>query len=146
MYKCNFFALGGFPANKFMEDFDFVVFARKHGRVRILDLPVRTSARRWSMLGMIWNSLNNQVKTGIFTNNSLTFEAYNLGPSRGCTVRYTCIMVMKIIVYVLFDCCVKVLRTWSYEVILEVLVIGILYVAVPAHDTNDIQQIMGRMC
>ena len=61
IYKCNFFFLGKFPRNRFMEDFDFVVHARKHGKVRILDLPLITSARRWSIHGMVWNSVNNQV-------------------------------------------------------------------------------------
>lgn len=61
IYKRNFFTLGKFPAVTFMEDFDFVMRARKYGKIRILGLFLITSARRWSIHGIIWNSVNNQV-------------------------------------------------------------------------------------
>ena len=62
VYKPVFTALGSFPNQIFMEDFDFVMKARSVGRITIAPLPVVTSARRWSKVhGEIMNTLRNQV-------------------------------------------------------------------------------------
>jgi hypothetical protein len=61
MYRHVFKSLGQFPCTVFMEDFDFVVAARRLGRVQILKLVLLTSARRWDTQGLLWNTLRNQV-------------------------------------------------------------------------------------
>ena len=64
VYKSVFTALGSFPNQIFMEDFDFVLRARSLGRIKIAPLPVITSARRWSKVhGELLNTLRNQVYT-----------------------------------------------------------------------------------
>lgn len=66
-----FVALGGFPEQELMEDFELVRRLRKRGKVALLDLAVRTSARRWQRLGVARTTLVNQ----------LVITAYFLGVS-----------------------------------------------------------------
>lgn len=55
--------LGGFDASlPFMEDFEFIGKAKKLGKIIILPVPVLTSARRWEMNGVLFNTLLNQVR------------------------------------------------------------------------------------
>ncbi|RMH58443.1 MAG: DUF2064 domain-containing protein [Candidatus Hydrogenedentota bacterium] len=56
-----FFELGGFRDLPFMEDFDFVVRARKRGPVILDSARVMTSARRWKRLGWSRTFLVNQI-------------------------------------------------------------------------------------
>lgn len=66
-----FAALGGFPEQELMEDFELVRRLRKRGKVALLDLAVRTSPRRWQRLGVTRTTLINQ----------LVITAYFLGVS-----------------------------------------------------------------
>ena len=56
-----FHSLGGFPELEFMEDFEFSRRLRRHGRIAILNTPVKTSARRWQRLGLVRTTMLNQV-------------------------------------------------------------------------------------
>jgi len=57
----SFAAVGGFPDQEIMEDFELVRRLKKLGRIAVLDLPVRTSARRWQRLGVARTTLINQL-------------------------------------------------------------------------------------
>ena len=46
-------AIGGIPAVAFMEDLDLVDAIRRQGRLRVLDLPVVTSGRRYRQAGLL---------------------------------------------------------------------------------------------
>ncbi|MCG6916020.1 MAG: TIGR04283 family arsenosugar biosynthesis glycosyltransferase [Deltaproteobacteria bacterium] len=56
-----FRALGGFPDMVLMEDFVFMKGLRKRGKVAILPVAVKTSARRWRKLGILKTTLINQA-------------------------------------------------------------------------------------
>ena len=56
-----FRALGGFPDMVLMEDFVLMKRLRKRGKVAILPVAVKTSARRWRKLGMLKTTLINQA-------------------------------------------------------------------------------------
>ena len=62
MYKAIFRILGEFPVQPLMEDYDFILRARKFGKICISDACIRTSARRWLSKGVIGNTLFNQVR------------------------------------------------------------------------------------
>lgn len=68
MHRSTFFALGGFPNQNLMEDFDFITKAHQHfGTLHCVHstLPslshVLTSARRWKSKGVLFTSLFNQL-------------------------------------------------------------------------------------
>jgi hypothetical protein len=61
LYRRVFERLGMFPNVIFLEDFDFVLLARKYGRISLLPMSVTTSSRRWRMHGSVCNTLKNQV-------------------------------------------------------------------------------------
>jgi len=56
-----FRALGGFPDMVLMEDFVLMKRLKKRGKVAILPVAVKTSARRWRKLGILKTTLINQV-------------------------------------------------------------------------------------
>lgn len=56
-----FDALGGFPQQLFMEDYDLVLRSRAAGKVALLDSKVITSSRRWKMNGVFGNTFTNQL-------------------------------------------------------------------------------------
>lgn len=56
-----FRALGGFPDMVLMEDFVLMKRLRKRGKVAILPVAVKTSARRWRKLGILKTTLINQA-------------------------------------------------------------------------------------
>ena len=62
-YKNVFIALGKFPVQPLMEDYDFVLNARSIGKICTMSLdssnPITTSARRWKDRGAIANTLWN---------------------------------------------------------------------------------------
>ena len=58
-----FNALGGFPDQPIMEDYEFVRRMRRHGRVVLLPEAVTTSARRWLSTGPVRNSVLNVLIT-----------------------------------------------------------------------------------
>ena len=62
MRRQTFHRLGGFPNVPFMEDYDLVKRAQAAGGgVVTSDLSVRTSARRWLINGVVWNTVLNQI-------------------------------------------------------------------------------------
>ncbi len=56
-----FHAIGGFPEQPFMEDFEFVRQLRKKGRIVILPQVVITSGRKWQQRGVFTTTVINQV-------------------------------------------------------------------------------------
>ncbi|MCH7595823.1 MAG: TIGR04283 family arsenosugar biosynthesis glycosyltransferase [Planctomycetes bacterium] len=52
---------GGYPSQPIMEDYAFVRSLRRRGRIVMVDLPVRTSARRWLVNGVWRTTLCNQI-------------------------------------------------------------------------------------
>lgn len=70
----DFQAVGGFPDLPIMEDVELIRRLRKRGRIRIVPVPVVTSARRWEEMGLWKTTFINQA----------CFAAYYLGvpPSR----------------------------------------------------------------
>lgn len=56
-----FFAVGGFPSQPIMEDFELVRKLKKRGRIAILPLRASTSARRWRKLGVLRTTYINQA-------------------------------------------------------------------------------------
>lgn len=56
-----FVAVGGFPEQEIMEDFELVRRLRKRGKIAVLELAVLTSARRWQRLGVARTTLINQL-------------------------------------------------------------------------------------
>ncbi len=66
--------LGGFPEQSLLEDYELVRRLRRCGRISILPVPVRTSARRWQRLGAVRTTLLNQA----------IILAYKLGVSPAC--------------------------------------------------------------
>lgn len=56
-----FRAMGGFPEQPFMEDFELVRRLRTRGRIAIAPVPVLTSGRRWETLGVLRTTLLNQA-------------------------------------------------------------------------------------
>ena len=57
--RSTFEALGGFPEQPLMEDFEFVRRLRRRGRIAIAPVPLITSARRWEKLGLVRTTLRN---------------------------------------------------------------------------------------
>lgn len=57
----DFFRLDGFKNWPLMEDFELCRRLRRHGRIRIASTAVRTSARRWTKLGVCRTTLINQL-------------------------------------------------------------------------------------
>ena len=56
-----FLSSGGFSEVPIAEDLLFVRHLRAWGGIRTMPEPVTTSARRWSRLGVIRNTLINQI-------------------------------------------------------------------------------------
>ena len=61
-----FEALGGYRPYPLMEDIDLVRRLRRHGRLRLSPLPVRTSARRWERDGWVRRSLRNLTLVALY--------------------------------------------------------------------------------
>jgi hypothetical protein len=59
--KADFDLLGKYQVLPFMEDVEFVALARRIGRIRTMEVPIRTSPRRWSMYGSWQNTFINQL-------------------------------------------------------------------------------------
>lgn len=53
--------LGGFPEMPIMEDFAIIKKLQAKGKINIVELPVRTSARRWQKKGILKTTLINQL-------------------------------------------------------------------------------------
>ena len=51
VWRRHFDAVGGFPEQPLLEDYEFLRRIRAHGAVVLTDRPVLTSARRWQKLG-----------------------------------------------------------------------------------------------
>lgn len=51
---------GGYPAEPILEDLNFVRAIRREGKLATLDLPLRTSARRWQEAGVLRTTLRHQ--------------------------------------------------------------------------------------
>jgi len=56
-----FQAMGGFREIPLLEDLDLVLRLRKNGRLALLAIPARTSARRWQRLGFMRTTMMNQL-------------------------------------------------------------------------------------
>ncbi|MBU0484560.1 MAG: TIGR04283 family arsenosugar biosynthesis glycosyltransferase [Proteobacteria bacterium] len=52
---------GGFPEQPFLEDFALIRKLRRQGKIALLEMAVRTSARRWQDLGVVRTTLINQL-------------------------------------------------------------------------------------
>lgn len=61
MHSTVYKILGGFPVQPLMEDYDFILRARRVGQIRLLNAYLQTSARRWLSKGCISNTLFNQI-------------------------------------------------------------------------------------
>lgn len=61
MRRESFAAVGGFPTQEIMEDFELIRRLKKRGKVALLELSVRTSARRWQRLGVPRTTMINQL-------------------------------------------------------------------------------------
>ncbi len=72
MEQDTFWALGGFPDQPIMEDFELVHGARRTRKVVVSKLPIKTSDRRWEKLGIFKTTMINQC----------IIMAYILGASR----------------------------------------------------------------
>lgn len=70
--------IGGYPEMPIMEDVELVRRLRRRGRIAMVDVAARTSARRWQRLGVWRTTLLNQVCLG----------AYFLGVSPGSIARW----------------------------------------------------------
>ncbi len=55
-----FRAIGGFPQQPIMEDYELIRRVRHYGTIAIVPQPVVTSARRWQTLGVLQTTLINQ--------------------------------------------------------------------------------------
>lgn len=64
--KERFRDMGGFPEIPIMEDFEFARRLRRRGRIELVSVPVSTSARRWSRLGIWRTTITNQVVVGAY--------------------------------------------------------------------------------
>ncbi len=56
-----FAELGGFPDIPIMEDFVFIRSLRKHGSIKTVSAPIKTSARRWTRQGVWKTTLLNRT-------------------------------------------------------------------------------------
>ena len=56
-----FSAVGGFPLQPIMEDFELIRKLKSRGKVKILSLSATTSARRWEKLGILKTTAINQL-------------------------------------------------------------------------------------
>lgn len=61
----DFERLGGFPRLRFMEDVFFSRTLIREGRVRVLPVRIRASARRWKKVGLLRQSLINWTLTAL---------------------------------------------------------------------------------
>ncbi len=59
--KTLFEEIGGYPDMPIMEDFELIRRLRRKGKIAILDLYVKTSARRWQNIGIFKTWLINQI-------------------------------------------------------------------------------------
>jgi rSAM/selenodomain-associated transferase 2 len=77
MRRSTFDALGGFPSVPFMEDYDFarMCYYRKVPLIQS-PFPAKTSARRWVVNGIVWNTMLNQL---ILFGNALGVPRKRLG-------------------------------------------------------------------
>ncbi len=57
--RANFEAVGGFPELGALEDLYLVRRLREKGRIRVLPIPLPTSARSWERRGLVGNTLRN---------------------------------------------------------------------------------------
>ncbi|MCS6814303.1 MAG: TIGR04283 family arsenosugar biosynthesis glycosyltransferase [Cyanobacteria bacterium] len=73
-----FHAIGGFPQQPIMEDYELIRRLRRRGQIAIVPQPVITSARRWQKLGVLQTTLINQA----------IVAAYRLGVSPQRLVRW----------------------------------------------------------
>lgn len=64
--RCDFTAVGGFPEQPLMEDWELVRRLRERGRVVILPQAAVSSARRWHARGPWRNSLCNALITAAY--------------------------------------------------------------------------------
>lgn len=55
-----FESVGGYPDMPFLDDYEMVRRLRRNGRVRIAQSAVRTSSRRWDVLGVVPTTVINQ--------------------------------------------------------------------------------------
>ncbi len=62
----DFRRLGGFHEWPIMDDFDFIVRARKLGRIAIADSAAVTSGARWKNLGILRTMLRNQIVVALY--------------------------------------------------------------------------------
>jgi hypothetical protein len=56
-----FRAVGGYPQIDFMDDFELVTRLKRRGHIHIIDVAAPTSGRRWKKLGIVRNTIINQV-------------------------------------------------------------------------------------
>lgn len=56
-----FHAVGGFPQQPIMEDYELIRRLRRCGQIAIVPQPVITSSRRWQKLGVLQTTLINQA-------------------------------------------------------------------------------------
>lgn len=61
-----FAALGGFPEQELLEDFELVRRLKKMGKIELLPQAVVTSPRRWQRLGVARTTLLNQLVIGAY--------------------------------------------------------------------------------
>ncbi len=61
-----FMAMGGFRDIHIMEDLDFVLRLKRHGKMVCLPLPLQTSARRWQRNGVLRTTLVNLWATALY--------------------------------------------------------------------------------
>ncbi|MGK0186922.1 MAG: rSAM/selenodomain-associated transferase 2 [Verrucomicrobiales bacterium] len=69
-----FDSLGGFADVPIMEDVDFSARMKKHGRICLVDPPLRTSMRRFKRRGYLRNKLQNIVVVWLWRLNVVTPE------------------------------------------------------------------------
>lgn len=58
--RSTFEAIGRFPAMTFLDDYEIIRRLSKRGRISISSVPVRTSGRRWELLGVVPTTILNQ--------------------------------------------------------------------------------------
>jgi hypothetical protein len=56
----DFIQIGGFKNWPIMEDFEFAERIKRNGRIALLDVAAKTSARRWQKQGLLRTTLRNQ--------------------------------------------------------------------------------------
>lgn len=63
----DFVALTGFPEQPIMEDVGFIRALRRRGNLALIDVPVRTSARRWERENPLYTMLRNWVLVMLYS-------------------------------------------------------------------------------